>query len=322
VKSRFVIIAALGVGLTLYLIMRVGLGGVFAAAAAAGWSGFAILCLWGVGLCVPLAAAWNALFPHSSFSELKILVWGRMVRDAASELLPFSQLGGIFLGTRAAITQGVAQPLAIASTIIDVTTEMAAQIAYLALGIAILSARAPQNSLALSLSSFVEIGGAVAVLGGAVFFALRRYGRWLSQKIVARYFPSAVTGTAAVAATLGAIYRAPARLGLSLALHFVAWIASAIGSWIAFRLVGVRIDLAAVIAIEALVSVARSAAVIVPNALGVQEAAYAVLAPLFGVGAEFGIAVSLLKRARDIALGVPVLLICHGTEAQRALTPR
>ena len=79
---------------------------------------------------------------------------------------------------------------------------------------------------------------------------------------------------------------------------------------------------AAVIAIESLVYAMRSAAFIVPNALGVQEGAYAVLAPLFGVGAEFGLAVSLLKRARDIAIGVPVLLLWQTVEGQRALVDR
>ena len=53
-----------------------------------------------------------------------------------------------------------------------------------------------------------------------------------------------------------------------------------------------------------------------------QEGAYAVLAPLFGVGAEFGLAVSLLKRARDIAIGVPVLLLWQAVEGQRALAER
>src|SRR5207237_116524 len=87
-------------------------------------------------------------------------------------------------------------------------------------------------------------------------------------------------------------------VGLSAALHLAGWIVSAIGAWIAFRLIGARVDLAAVMAIESLVYATRSAAAFIPNALGVQEAAYAVLAPLFGVGAEFGLAVSVLKRAR------------------------
>jgi len=59
--------------------------------------------------------------------------------------------------------------------------------------------------------------------------------------------------------------------------------------------------------------------VLIPNALGVQEAAYTVLSPLFGVGAEFGLAVSLLKRARDIAIGVPTLLIWQVVEGHRVV---
>jgi len=44
-----------------------------------------------------------------------------------------------------------------------------------------------------------------------------------------------------------------------------------------------------------------------------------VLTPLFGAGAELGLAVSLLKRARDIVLGVPVLLVWQAIEGRRAL---
>jgi hypothetical protein len=51
-----------------------------------------------------------------------------------------------------------------------------------------------------------------------------------------------------------------------------------------------------------------------------QEAVYAVLAPLFGVGAESGLAISLLKRARDLALGIPILLVWQAVEGQRALS--
>jgi putative membrane protein len=238
-----------------------------------------------------------------------------MVRDAAAEVLPFSQLGGIVLGARAAILHGVPPPLAFASMIVDVTTEMLAQIAYIAFGIVILSARAPQSSL----TTIFVIGLALAAVGGGLFLALQRYGHWMTEKLAARLLPGAVAPTAAVAAALDAIYNHPLRVGLSLALHFAGWIASAIGTWIAFRLIGAHVDLAAVMAIESLVYATRSAAVLVPNALGVQEAAYAVLAPLFGVGAEFGLAVSLLKRARDIAVGVPILLIWQAVEGQRAL---
>jgi len=314
-KLRIVIIAALGFALALYLVIYVGLGAVFSAAIAVGWGGFAILCLYALGLFLLLGAAWHVLLPDASLAELKVFVWARMVRDAASEVLPFSQLGGIVLGARAAILHGVASPLAFASMIVDVTTEMLAQIAFVALGIVILSERAPQSAL----TAIFVIGLAIAAVGGGLFLALQRYGHWITARLAARLLPGAVAPAAALGASLDAIYRHLPRVGFSLALHFAGWIASAIGTWIAFRLIGAPVDLAAVLAIESLVYATRSAAVLVPNALGVQEAAYAGLAPLFGVGAEFGLAVSLLKRARDIAVGIPILLIWQAVEGQRAL---
>jgi glycosyltransferase 2 family protein len=314
-KFRIVIIAALGFALALYLVMYVGLDAVFSAAVAVGWGGFAILCLYALALFLLLGAAWHVLLPDSSLAALKVFVWARMVRDAAAEVLPFSQLGGIVLGSRAAILHGVPPPLAFASMIVDVTTEMLAQIAYIALGVVILSARAPQSSLTM----IFVIGLVLAAVAGGLFLALQRYGHWITGKLAARLLPGAVAPAAAVAASLDAIYHHPLRVGLSVALHFAGWIASAIGTWIAFRLIGARVDLASVMAIESLVYATRSAAVLVPNALGVQEAAYAVLAPLFGIGAEFGLAVSLLKRARDIAVGVPILLIWQAVEGQHAL---
>ena len=109
------------------------------------------------------------------------------------------------------------------------------------------------------------------------------------------------------------------RVGVSFVLHLAGWILSAVGTWIAFRLIGAETDLAAVVAIESLVYAIRSAAFVVPNALGVQEAAYTLLAPLMGVGPELGLAVSLLKRARDIAIGIPTLLAWQALEGKHAL---
>jgi len=321
-KLRILIIAALGLALALYLVTYVGLGAVLSAAVTVGWGGFAILCLYALGLFLILGAAWYVLAPDSSATGLWVFVWARMVRDAAAEVLPFSQLGGIVLGARAAILHGVATPLAFASMIVDVTTELMAQIAYIALGVLLLSARAPRTSVAMSLTTVFVIGLVLAALAGGLFLALQRYGHRFTGKLVARLLPGAVASTAAVAARLDAIYRAPARVGFSAALHLAGWIASALGAWIAFRLIGAHVDLAAVMAIESLVYATRSAAAFIPNALGVQEAAYTVLAPLFGVGAEFGLAVSLLKRARDIAVGVPILLVWQAVEGRRALAAR
>jgi glycosyltransferase 2 family protein len=318
VKLRIVIVAALGLALALYLVTYVGIGAVFTAAVAVGWSGFAILCLYVFLPFLILGAGWYVLLSESP-TKLRMIVWARMVRDAATEVLPFSQVGGIVIGARVAILHGISQAPVFASVIVDVTTEMLAQIAYIALGVAILSSRAPRTAFTHSLTAGLIAGLAVALFAGIAFLALQRHSQKMSARILARIFPGAVAATAAVTAALHAIYRSPLRVGVSVLLHFAGWIASGIGAWIAFRLIGEHIDLAAVLAIESLVCATRSVAALIPNALGVQEAAYAVLAPLFGVGAEVGLAVSLLKRARDISVGVPILLIWQAAEGQRAL---
>ena len=125
---------------------------------ALGFVGFGVFSLCGLLVFVLLGAAWQVLLAGPDVPRLAVLIRARLVRDAAAEVLPLSQLGGIALGVRAAILQGLAAPLAAASMIVDVTTEMVAQIAYAALGVAILVARAPQDSHVASFVAASLIG--------------------------------------------------------------------------------------------------------------------------------------------------------------------
>jgi glycosyltransferase 2 family protein len=322
VNYRFLIIGALGVALAAYLVRFVGVGAVFSAATAVGWRGFVLLCLYGAALFPLLGTAWYSLLPEVPASYLGITVWARMVRDSASEVLPFSQLGGIAFGARAAILQGMPTPLAFGSMLADLTTELFAQIAFAALGIAILATWTPRAGGAPAHTSALVAGLVLAAAGGGVFVFLQLKGRRFSGKIAARLLPRAVAATQALAATLDRVYSSRARVALSATVHLSAWIASAGGAWIAFRLIGSHARWPAVLALESLVYAARSIAPFVPHALGVQEAAYAALAPMVGIGAEFALAVSLIKRARDIAIGIPVLLIWQTVEGRRALADR
>jgi putative membrane protein len=320
-KPGIVLLALLGIGLAVYFVGRAGLGAVVSAVLAVGWGGFAILCAYALALFMLLGAAWYVLAPATPPSQMPAFIWGRLVRDSAAEVLPFSQVGGFLLGARAAMFGGIAPPLAFASTIVDVSAEMVAQLAYAALGIGLLFLRAPDTSFTRLLGGILAAGLILAAVAGTLFIVVQRRGIRFSERLVSHWFPKATLHTAAMAAAIDAIYTSPARVGFSIGLHFAAWLASALGTWIAFFLIGVPIDLEAVLAIESLVYAMRSAAFVVPNGLGVQEAAYALLTPLFGVGPEMGIAVSVLKRARDIAIGIPILIIWQAMEGHRVLVP-
>ena len=108
----------------------------------------------------------------------------------------------------------------------------------------------------------------------------------------------------------------PAEIGLGVGL-----IAAAAVLWlqrgIAFWLLGSNLGLMEALAIEGLLHVILVTAVLVPGYAGVQEAGYVGLGALFGVPPEISLGVSLIRRARDIAIGVPILLIWQIFEARR-----
>jgi hypothetical protein len=58
-------------------------------------------------------------------------------------------------------------------------------------------------------------------------------------------------------------------------------------------------------------------AFLVPVNAGVQEAGYAGLGAIFGVPPELSLGVSLVRRARDLAVGVPILLVWQLLEMRR-----
>lgn len=306
-RTGAIVAAIAGLAIAVWIVVHVGFASVMGAVAAVGWMGFALLCLYSLATFAVLGAAWYALTPQA---PLTTFVWGRIVRDAAGEVLPFSQLGGVLIGVRALILRRIAAAQAFASAIVDVTTEMMAQIVFILIGLALFGTGLPNATIA---------GIVFALAGSFAFVVLQRRGFVIAEKLAVRFVPAVARQTHAFHEAVKAIYAHPARLAMSSAIHLAAWIVSAGGTWLTIRLIGGRIDVGGAIAIESILSALRSAAVVVPGALGVQEAGYALMLPLFGLPVEMGLAVSLLKRAREIAIGVPVLLVWQTIEGRRAL---
>ena len=314
-------LAVLGLVLDTALVGWFGLKGVVAATLSIGWGGFVLITAWQAALFVLLGAAWNSLLPRGRRS-LPTAVAARLVRDAAGSCLPFSQLGAFLLGARAMTLGGVPASLAASTTLVDVTAEFLGLIGFSAIGLIVLLARAPGSALAVPLA----IGLAVAVAAGAGFIGVQRGAgrlfRALGRRLRGGWFDGAAARLDAVEAELADLYANGARLALAAVLHLLAWIGTGVGTWIALRLLGVPIDLASALALEALLDGVLSLAFLVPGYAGVQEAGYASLGMVFGVPPEVAIGVSLLRRARDLALGVPVLLVWQAVEAGRLRRPK
>jgi putative membrane protein len=316
-KKLSIVLAMVGLLLGTLLVGWFGFGRVVDGVLKVGWADFGVIVGWQLVLFVVLGLTWDAITPPREARRPWVFVWGRMVRDAATNCLPFAQVGGFVFGARAATLHGVSWPLATASTVVDVTAEFLAQLAFTAIGLGILLARAPDSSLAVPL----EVGLGLAVMAGAALIWLQQgaaplFAR-LGRRIAGNWFDDAQDRMQVLQAELGLIYGHPVRLAFGFTGHLMGWLGTGIAGWIAYRALGVPIDFDDALAIEALLSAAAAMAFLVPVNAGVQEAGYAGLGAIFGIPPELSLGVSLIRRARDVAVGVPILLIWQFFEVRR-----
>jgi putative membrane protein len=306
-----------GLVAAIYLVWSIGFDAVAASIARAGFGGLALLCLYALTVFISLAFAWYFLLPPAERRAVPDFYIARLVRDSIAEISPFSPVGGMVAAARLMILKGMPGPYAAASVAADATTEAMAQVAFLAfgLGIGFTQFRHLQGSGPVTEGMLAIL--LLAVPGIALLIFLQKKGASFAERIAARFFPQVREGMSFRAA-IEELYDSRSRLAASSAFHLLAWIGGGVGTFISFRLVGGHIALLNAVALEALLCTLRSIAAPVPAAIGVQEWGYAMLAPLFGLPAEMGVAVSLLKRAREIVLGVPALVYWQSVEGRRA----
>ena len=307
---------ALGTGLVAYF----GFSEVAHALFTVRWTGFLMIVVFHLALTALLGVCWYLLTPQSA--PLRAFVFGRFVRDSGSEILPLSQVGGFVMGARAAVLLGLPGAVAIASTIVDLTLEMIAQLGYTALGLSILSAQRPNDHLI----AWTALGIVLALLAAIVFILVQRHGftvvESIFRRVPNRWAEGVATRLAPIHRVIHEIYRRRSGLWSAGLLHFAMWGASGVEAWIALRLMGSNLSVGSVIVIESLLYAIRSVAFLMPSAFGVQEGAYVLLGMWFGFGPEVALALSLLKRARDLVIGVPALLTWQILEGRRWIPVR
>lgn len=321
-KYAALILTVIGLSAAVWLIGATGWHDVLGAIGSVGPFGFAALLGWTAVTVAVLGAAWLAVAPGVERRQLGTFAWARTTREAATDVLPFSQFGGLVVGARTAIAGGIREPLVFASLIADQTTELAAQLVFTLFGAVMLALVLTDQRVSADVLPLVLAGAGVLAAIMALFAFAQRPVLRLAQALAARILPQSAAGMAALSDELDRIYRHRRRVIAAFLLHLVAWIFAAFGAWVALRLMGVRLPIVSVLTIEALIFTLRTVAFAIPGGVGVQEAAYVLLGPIFGLSPSAGLALSLVKRARDIAVGVPVVLAWQALEARRLSNSR
>ena len=277
---------------------------------------------------VPLsfsAFSWRALISAACRPRVSTVLWIRWIRESINSLLPVAGVGGDFVSVRLVHQQGAPGAEAAASMVVDTTVGVATQLVFVVAGVALLVVRTTGDG-ALEAACAVLIGVAMlAALIGAFVLAQHRNLFGTVVRFARRLAPTQAPidelagGAARVDEAVVATYRRSASLLSASLLRLVGWAAGAGEVWLVMHFLGRPFSLVDAFILESLTSGVRAAAFMVPGALGALEGGFVLFGQLFGLTPDVAIAISLSKRVRELALGLPGLVLIQWMEGRRLL---
>ncbi len=300
---------AAGIAGTLLLIWYFGYTEVGVALAAGGWG-----LLWvAVYRVFPLsidAVAWGRLFDDRARPSFWVLFWIRWVGESINSLLPVAQVGGDVIRARLTARNGTPGPEAAATVVVDFSVGILTQIIFCIVGVGLLLTQhgMDDQTAALSMLSAFALMGATALYllpkMGALGIIARLIGR-LSDNGAVRALAGKVTS---LDQAVLALHRRRWEVLNAFVLKLGGWMARTGETYLALHFIGFPIGVEEAIIIESLISAVRSAAFAVPGAFGVQEGGILLLGTMLGIPPGTSLALALVKRVREVVVGVPAII--------------
>jgi putative membrane protein len=321
-KLFFGVSLVFGLAFGTFLIGYFGFHAVGEAFISAGWGMLAIAAYQGlsIGSC---ALAWRAVLRSVWNGPITLYLWARWVREAMNSLMPVAQVGGDIVGARLLALKGAGAAVGGASIVVDKTVEILTQFVFAIFGVGLILVVSADRSLGWSVAIALLIFGPLLV----GFVIAQRMGLFhLLEKLLLKLEDRSdwlslgnVTG---LHDTILRLYRDRGGIVLSAMYHLLAWVLGIGEVWLAVYFMGYEVTLVAATIIESLSQAVRSAGFFVPASLGVQEGGFLLFGTMMGLSPEVALALSLLRRVRQILVGVPALLVWQVYEGRRMVVVR
>ena len=312
-----------GVGLAVWMLRSYGAVRIGEVLLRAGYLGTVAVAALHLPQMLLSSLGWRAIAnPAGAQLGLRGYALLRWIREAVNNLLPLAQIGGEFVAARLLQRRGVPPASAISGTVADLLMEMATQVLFTVGGVLLLVHATGVSDTSMSLTralliAVLVLGGVFATLGlgltASIEKAIVRLGRSLGWPATARI--------AGLHDALHACFRRPARVTLSALWHGLSWLVGGFEVWLIVHLFGQSVGAGPAPIIESLGQAAKALGFAIPGALGVQEGGYLIVCSLLGLPPEMGLALSLMKRLREVIWGVPGLVIWQRERSRAAATP-
>ncbi len=265
---------------------------------------------------------WRALIARTRRTRVGTLFWIASVREAINRLLPAANIGGEIVGIRLLADTGVDGVTAAASVTTEVVLTIFSQYLFVALGVVCLLKLTHTVELAddvligLGASLPVIVLPAVLLRYGSVFERMER----LAVRVLGEEKLGFLAGqSASLDAAVRELFADRPRLLTTMAWQLTAMVSGSIETWLALRWLGSPVTFGAAVALESLTMTVRNFIFLVPAGLGVQEASLVGFGALLGINGDLALALSLVKRMREILFGVPALVSWYWVEGRREL---
>jgi len=238
--------------------------------------------------------------------------------------LPVASVGGDVASVRLLHLRGVPGTQAAASMVVDITVGVATQLIFVLLGVGLLLMRSTdRSSLLVAGMALIGIGTLFAAITAFVLFQHRGlfagFAKFAGRLMRGKWLSAFAARASTIDDTVVQAYRSGWVMLRANLLRLVGWVAGAGEVWLVMQCLGQPIGMVDAYILESLGSGVRAAAFMVPGALGALEGSYVLFGALFGLPADTALIISLSKRVRELALGVPGLLVWHWIEGHYLL---
>lgn len=310
--------ALAGLVLLVALVAYHGFTGVMAALFAAGWVGILAASLFHIVPLVFSSLAWRAILNRSWPRSLVLFFWVRMIREAVSNLLPVVQVGAEVVGARVLTFHGLRPAMAGASVVVDLTVEVMTQFAFTVIGVVFIMVGEHDSSVVY----WLVAGLAMTLPLLLSFFVAQHLGLFrllenFIERMAAKWDWAGQLNLNGLHNAIKSMYRDRRGIAESAGCHLGSWVFGAGEIWIALHFMGHEVNFREALIVESLAQAVKSVGFAVPGSLGVQEGGFLLVGNLMGLSPEVSLALSLVKRARDLLLGLPALAAWHFIEGRR-----
>ena len=303
-----IVALVVGAAALVWMLALVGVAGVLHAMALGGPALPAAIAIH-AGQLVLAGLAWRATLGEERLSR-SFMARVRWIREGVNTLLPMAHIGGQVVGVRLLVQAGAAPVRAVVGTILDLTLEAAAQLLVVmaAAGLLLAQREAGRDWLVWAGTGLAVLGLTVAALAVALRMGALRAVEAALARAAARWPGAAGWSMQGLHATLMQRQADRPAMLRALLLSTASWTLGTLEVWVILRALGVEPGLGGCFVIESLAMAARSAGFAIPGAVGVQEGGFVLACGLFGIGTETALALSVLKRLRELAIGGTALI--------------